>query len=51
MKSQGVKARPLIMATSAGVLAVVVAWYGAGLKEKQEKKQVCKLRIFVLNCA
>ncbi|KAK3168991.1 hypothetical protein OEA41_005439 [Lepraria neglecta] len=32
------------MAASAGVLAVAGAWYGAGLKEKQEKKQKVEAR-------
>lgn len=51
IKFRGVKTRPFIMAASAGVLAVAGAWYGAGLKEKQQRKQVRKLRILVLNCA
>ena len=38
--SQKSKARPLIMAASTAILAVTGAWYGAGLKEKQEYKEV-----------
>ncbi len=41
--SQGSKARPIIMAASTAALAVTGAWYGAGLKEKQEIKQVLLL--------
>ena len=40
IKSRGIKARPAILAASTGIIAIVGAWYGAGLKKDQEKKQV-----------
>ena len=40
IKSRGIKARPAILAASTGIIAIVGAWYGAGLKKEQEKKQV-----------
>jgi len=46
--SQGSKARPIIMAASTAALAVTGAWYGAGLKEKQEIKQVQSFPLNVL---
>ena len=51
IKSQGIKARPLIMAASAAALAVVGSLYGAGLKERQEMKQVWNSCSFNLNRA
>ncbi|KAK4690687.1 hypothetical protein P7C71_g6161, partial [Lecanoromycetidae sp. Uapishka_2] len=38
------KASSMVMAASTAVLAVTGAWYGAGLKEKQEIKQKAQTR-------
>ncbi|KAL2042747.1 hypothetical protein N7G274_004506 [Stereocaulon virgatum] len=44
INSCGIKARSAILAASTGIIAAVGAWYGAGLKKNQEKKQAVEAR-------